>query len=62
MSMNAAAPKCVKPEGKTADELEKTVSQALLDLENSSDIKQQLRELYFVKAKVCSFKIYLVNC
>lgn len=55
--MNQVAPKCVKPAGKTADELEKQVSQALFDLESSSDIKQQLRELYFVQAKVIHFVI-----
>jgi small subunit ribosomal protein S7e len=51
MVIATAAPKCVKPEGRKVDELEKQVSQAMTDLESSSEIKQQLRELYFVKAK-----------
>ena len=44
--------KIVKPGGKLPDELEKQVSNALADLEATSDIKAALRELYIVGAKV----------
>ncbi|CAJ0596062.1 unnamed protein product [Cylicocyclus nassatus] len=40
--------KLMKPDGSVATELEKQVSQALVDLESSTDIKAQLRELYIV--------------
>ncbi|KAK6028216.1 hypothetical protein OSTOST_05742 [Ostertagia ostertagi] len=38
----------MKPDGSVTTELEKQVSQALVDLESSQDIKSQLRELYIV--------------
>ena len=44
--------KIIKPGGKAPDDLEKQVSSALADLEATSDIKAQLRELFFVGAKV----------
>ncbi|KAK6052526.1 putative ribosomal protein S7e [Cooperia oncophora] len=40
--------KLMKPDGSVTTELEKQVSQALVDLESSQDIKSQLRELYIV--------------
>uniref|UniRef100_A0A914XS77 40S ribosomal protein S7 n=2 Tax=Plectus sambesii TaxID=2011161 RepID=A0A914XS77_9BILA len=43
--------KIIKPGGKAPDDLEKQVSSALADLEATSDIKAQLRELFFVGAK-----------
>ncbi|VDM76392.1 unnamed protein product [Strongylus vulgaris] len=44
--------KLMKPDGTVATELEKQVSQALVDLESSTDIKAQLRELYIVGVRV----------
>lgn len=40
--------KLIKPDGAVVTELEKQVSQALIDLDNSSEMKAQLRELYIV--------------
>ncbi|WKX88022.1 hypothetical protein Q1695_007994 [Nippostrongylus brasiliensis] len=40
--------KLMKPDGSVTTQLEKDVSQALVDLESSADIKAQLRELYIV--------------
>jgi len=45
------ATKIVKSGGQTPNELEVEISQALLDLESNSDIKAQLKELFFVGAK-----------
>lgn len=50
--------KLIKPAGQEPDKLEKEVSQALADLETNSEIKAQLRELYFVGAKVNLLMIY----
>ncbi|EFO15397.1 30S ribosomal protein S7e [Loa loa] len=49
--MPEGSSKIVVPEGKVPDELEKQVSNAIADLENNSDIRAQLRELYIVGAK-----------
>ncbi len=50
--MPEATSKIVKPGGKQPDELEKQISSALVDLESTSEIKAQLRELFIVGAKV----------
>lgn len=43
--------KIVKPNGEQPDDLEKSIGEALLDLEVNSDLKPQLRELYITGAK-----------
>merc|ERR1712142_541755 len=43
--------KVVKPGGEQPDDLEKSVGEALLELEVNSDLKTQLRELYITGAK-----------
>lgn len=44
--------KLMKPEGAPATDLEKQVSQALVDLQANSEIQAQLRELYITGVKV----------
>lgn len=43
--------KIIKSGGAEPNEFEKSIGQALLELEINSDLKQQLRELYITRAK-----------
>uniref|UniRef100_A0A8R1DFI3 40S ribosomal protein S7 n=1 Tax=Caenorhabditis japonica TaxID=281687 RepID=A0A8R1DFI3_CAEJA len=43
--------KLLKSDGKVVSEIEKQVSQALVDLENVDDLQSQLKELYIVGVK-----------
>lgn len=43
--------KIVKKGGSEPDQFELSIAQALLELQNNSDLKAQLRELYITKAK-----------
>ena len=43
--------KIIKVNNDEPDDFEKSISQALLDLEVNSDLKAQLRELYITAAK-----------
>lgn len=43
--------KIVKKGSSGPDQFELSIAQALLELENNSDLKAQLRELYITKAK-----------
>jgi len=43
--------KIIKKGSAGPDQFELSIAQALLELENNSDLKAQLRELYITKAK-----------
>lgn len=49
------ASKIIKAGGSEPDEFEKTVSQALLELEVNSELKPQLRDLYITRARELEF-------
>nr|ACV20975.1 small subunit ribosomal protein 7 [Acrostichus sp. RS5083] len=49
--MPDAASKIVKPDGKPVTDIERQIAGALADLESTSDIKAQLRELFIVGVK-----------
>ena len=51
MALAAGRSKIIKPNGESPDDFEKTISQALFDLEMNSDLKSHLRELYITAAK-----------
>lgn len=44
--------KLIKADGKLPDELEKNISNALVDLTSSAELNGLLNELYFVAAQV----------
>lgn len=49
------ASKIIKAGGAEPDEFEKTVSQAILELELNSELKPQLRDLYITRARELEF-------
>merc|ERR1712213_34679 len=51
MALAAGRSKIIKPNGESPDDFEKTISQALFDLEMNSDLKSHLRGLYITAAK-----------
>merc|ERR1711962_1292741 len=51
MAVFSAGAKIIKPSGEKANEFELSISQALLELEINSELKNQLRELYITGAK-----------
>lgn len=53
--------KIVKSGGAEPDDFEKQVAQALLDLEMTSELKQQLRELHITRAREVEFGVKKVS-
>ena len=53
--MFSAGAKIIKPDNQRPDEFETSISQAILELESSSDLKSHLRELYITAARVNHF-------
>lgn len=47
----SAGAKILKAGGSEPDQFESSISQALVELQNNSDLKAQLRELYITRAK-----------
>merc|ERR1711962_1453370 len=63
MAVFSAGAKIIKPSGEKANEFELSISQALLELEINSELKNQLRELFITGAKeidVCGNKKAIV--
>lgn len=60
--------KIVKSGGSDPDEFEKQIAQAILELEMSTDLRQQLRELFITRAREVEFgakKVsvnFAINC
>ena len=54
MAAGIARGKIIKINNEEPDEVEKSISQALVDLEVNSDLKAQLRELHITAAKEVS--------
>lgn len=55
------ATKIIKSGGAQPDEVEKTVSTALLELELNSELKAQLRDLHITRARELEFASKKVN-
>ena len=51
MTLFSHTAKLLKPGGEASNDVEQSVSQALLDLEANSDLSSALRGLYFVGAE-----------
>lgn len=49
--MSTAGSKCIKPGGEKPDDFEEQVAKTLLELEVHSELRGNLKELYFVSAK-----------
>lgn len=53
--------KIIKAGGAEADEFEKSIEQALLELELNSELRPQLRDLHITKAREIEFNNKKVN-